>query len=118
MDAGDLKRLFGRKVQALREQRGLTQEQLAERIERTVDTVGNIERGANSTRLETVARIADVLGLELAELFELDEADLAGRARRRQAANLARELAEQDDETFDTIRQMVELALRLRSPSR
>jgi len=114
MDAADLKRLFGRKVQALREQQGLTQEQLAERIERTVDTVGNIERGANSTRLETVARIAEVLGLELPELFEFEDADIAGRARRRQASSLVRELSEQDDETFEAIRQLVGLALSLR----
>jgi len=50
MDADELKRRFGKRVQGLREAQGLTQEQLAARIQRSVDTVSNIERGA--TRIE------------------------------------------------------------------
>jgi len=44
MDAEELKRRFGKRVQGLREAQGLTQEQLAARIQRSVDTVSNIER--------------------------------------------------------------------------
>ena len=69
MDAGELKRRFGKQVQGLREAKGLTQEQLADRIGRSVDTVGNIERGVNATRIEVAYQIAVELGVTLPDLF-------------------------------------------------
>lgn len=73
MTNDELKRFFGLRVQALRRRRGLTQEELAEAIGRSVDTISNIERGFSSTRIETAQTIADTIGVSLSELFELDE---------------------------------------------
>lgn len=56
-------------MKELRKSRHLTQEQLAEKINRTVDTVSNIERGFSSTRITTAQEIAHILGVELSELF-------------------------------------------------
>eukprot|EP01030_Chromulinospumella_sphaerica_P010004 gene10004-9810_t len=98
MGTDELKRSFGGRVQALREGAGLTQEQLAERIDRSVDTVSNIERGANSTRIEIAGRIAEVLGVSLPELFEFGEVD-PNRQRRRQINALAQALSQQDEAT-------------------
>ena len=53
----------------MRQMRGLTQEALAEAIERSVETVSNIERGETSTRLSTAIRLAEALGVELVALF-------------------------------------------------
>ena len=72
MDSGELKRRFGKHVQGLREAKGLTQEQLADRIGRSVDTVGNIERGVNSTRIEIAYQIASELGVRLSDLFAFE----------------------------------------------
>ena len=72
MDSGELRRRFGRHVQGLREAKGLTQEQLADRIGRSVDTVGNIERGVNATRIEIAHRIATELGVGLSDLFAFE----------------------------------------------
>ena len=72
MDSGELKRRFGKHVQGLREVKGLTQEQLADRIGRSVDTVGNIERGVNATRIEVAYQIAIELGVHLPDLFAFE----------------------------------------------
>lgn len=61
-------RSFGRRLQALRRERGLTQEQLAELIDRSVDTISNIERGIAQPSYETLRRIADGFGISLGNL--------------------------------------------------
>lgn len=79
MESGELKQRFGRRVQGLREAKGLTQEQLADRIGRSVDTVSNIERGVNATRIEVAYQIAVELDVDLPRLF--DFGDSPGSAR-------------------------------------
>ena len=68
--ANNLKTYLGAKVREARHAKGLTQEQLAERIEKTVETVSNIERGHTFTGLETLERIARCLDTPLQDLFE------------------------------------------------
>ena len=115
MEAGELKRTIGRRVQALREQQGLTQEALAEQIGRSTDTVANIERGANSTRIEVFARLAEVLQVSLPELFEVDPEPAVGRDRRRQVRDLSRLLSAQDDRTLALLSELVRTGLALKA---
>ena len=93
MAKSDVQRRFGRRVKALRQQRGLSQEQLAEAIGRSVDTVSNIERGFSATRIATADLIARTFGVELQELFDIsqDETTDSIEARRR---TLLRQLIE------------------------
>ncbi len=65
---------FGRKIKKLRKAKGLSQEELAERIDRTVDTVSNIERGVSAPRLETVYDLAAVLDVPLHILLQQTDA--------------------------------------------
>jgi transcriptional regulator with XRE-family HTH domain len=60
---------FGKRVRALRERTGLSQEQLAEKagIHRTY--LGGVERGERNLGLKNVFRIAEALGIAVAELF-------------------------------------------------
>jgi transcriptional regulator with XRE-family HTH domain len=60
---------FGRRVRALRERVGLSQEQLAAKagIHRTY--VGGVERGERNLGLKNVFRIARALGVPVADLF-------------------------------------------------
>lgn len=112
MGTDDLKRRFGGRVQALREGAGLTQEQLAEKIDRSVDTVSNIERGAYGTRIEVAGRIAEVLGVSLPELFEFSEID-PDRQRRRQINALSQALFRQDEATFALLASLLSTGLQL-----
>jgi transcriptional regulator with XRE-family HTH domain len=65
---------LGRRVKALRKDRKLSQEDLAELIGRSVDTVSNIERGFSSTRLSTAFEIAEALKVRFNDLFDWVEA--------------------------------------------
>lgn len=115
MDSADLKQRFGRRVQALREAAGLTQDELAERIDRTPDTIGNIERGVNSTRIETACQLAGVFGLELWQLFDLGETDPAPtRGQRRAVEAVIKQLDGLDQPTIAAIGKIVRTVLDIR----
>jgi len=66
----DITKAFGIKVAELRKKQGLSQEELADRcgIHRTY--IGFIERGEKSPTLNTVAKIAKGLGMDVNIVFE------------------------------------------------
>jgi transcriptional regulator with XRE-family HTH domain len=59
-----------RNIRRLRQERGLTQEELAVRIRITRNYVGMIERQENSPTVAVLERIAKALGIEPARLFD------------------------------------------------
>lgn len=65
----ELQALFGRHLRDARKARGLTQAELAERIDRSLDMVGRLERGEIAPSFETIERALTVLDLDAAELF-------------------------------------------------
>lgn len=64
-----LMKAFGMRVAAVRKSRGLTQQELAERIEMSVVAVAYIETGKRWARLGTLTKIAKVLQVDVADLF-------------------------------------------------
>lgn len=56
------------RLRSLRSARGLTQEQLCERAGISVDAVNRIENGSRVPTITTLARLAEALEVELAEL--------------------------------------------------
>jgi transcriptional regulator with XRE-family HTH domain len=60
-----LKQAVGQNVRTARLVCGLTQEELAERINRSTETVSNIERGKNPPSLETLRDMATALNVSL-----------------------------------------------------
>jgi transcriptional regulator with XRE-family HTH domain len=65
----DWRALFGRNVRKYRQQRKLTQEQLAFEAEIDLTYMGGIERGRRNPSLLVMARIADALGVQLLKLL-------------------------------------------------
>jgi transcriptional regulator with XRE-family HTH domain len=65
----DKKKLIGQRVRAARVERGLTQERLAELLDRSVDTVSNLERGVSLPAHATLERLCQALDLRLDELL-------------------------------------------------
>jgi transcriptional regulator with XRE-family HTH domain len=67
----DLGKRIGRRIRELRTQRPerWTQEDLAERAKISVSFLSMIERGERVAHVETLAALADSLGVSLAELF-------------------------------------------------
>jgi transcriptional regulator with XRE-family HTH domain len=60
---------FGAIVRALREERGLTQDQLAERAGVSATYIGFIERGDNVPTLTIILQIASALKIRSADLL-------------------------------------------------
>ena len=61
--------MLGRNVRKLRQQRRLTQEQLAFEAKIDLTYMGGIERGKRNPSLAVMARIADALGVALPRLL-------------------------------------------------
>src|ERR1700722_16332347 len=114
MESNELRRRFGARLQSLREKRGLTQEELAAKIGRSVDTVGNIERGINATKLETGQRLARSLGIPLRDLFDIDAgSQTSGPTERRSLTKLIELVSKYDDRTIDRLTALVAQALQV-----
>ncbi len=60
------------RLQAAREARGLTRQDLADAVDVHYQTVGYLERGEYSPSLVLALRIADTLGVTIEQLFSLD----------------------------------------------
>lgn len=65
----DWRAVFGKNVRKYRQQRKLTQEQLAFEAKIDLTCVGRIERGKRNPSLLVMARIADALGVQLPKLL-------------------------------------------------
>lgn len=61
---------IGENVKKLRKQRGLTQEQLADRVRITSTYIGFIEQGQRNPSIKTTDKIARALKVGIEELFK------------------------------------------------
>ena len=64
---------FGKKVKQVREERGMTQQALAEKLYVTRQAVSRWERGARYPELLTAKKIAKILNVSLDELLSGEE---------------------------------------------
>ena len=71
-EISQLREKFGQRVRLMRSERGLTQEQLAERAGISVDFLSLIERGKSSPSFENLDELADALDVPVAELFSFE----------------------------------------------
>jgi transcriptional regulator with XRE-family HTH domain len=65
----DWRKVVGNSVRKIRQQRGMTQEELAFEAEIDLTYVGGIERGKRNPSLMVMARIAEALSVPLAKLL-------------------------------------------------
>jgi transcriptional regulator with XRE-family HTH domain len=79
----DLRRAFGARVRALRDERGLSQEALAEKGKFHWTYVSEIERGKRSPSLDVIGRFARALDVTPSELFAPLQAHYRPAFRRR-----------------------------------
>jgi ribosome-binding protein aMBF1 (putative translation factor) len=70
IDPQKLAQQVGRRVAELRSEIGLTQAELAEHMEVSVRYLQSIEAGAENLTLETIAKLASVLGAKPIAFFE------------------------------------------------
>jgi transcriptional regulator with XRE-family HTH domain len=65
----DIVKDVGFRIRELREERGLSQEKLAERADLHRAYIGQIERGEKNIGLINLEKIANALGVDIRELF-------------------------------------------------
>jgi transcriptional regulator with XRE-family HTH domain len=106
----DLRARFGGLVKAHRVRLGLTQEALAERANISTDMVSKIEGGNSGARFGVVAKLANALGVDPAELFTPDLP--AGRLQRAALTNLTSRLASLSDSDLEWLSGILEAALQ------
>lgn len=61
--------IVSRNIKMLRKKRGLTQSELAKKVDKTVEMICQIENNVAGTKLATLDLIADALGVETYTLF-------------------------------------------------
>ena len=68
----EIKEKFGKRLKELRKEKGLSQEALSKKagLDRTYE--GKIERGQKSPSLNTIAKLAKALEINLDDLFNFD----------------------------------------------
>ena len=67
-----MKKLLGKRIKEIRNKRGLTQEQLAERVEINTPNISYIENGKFYPSYETFVGLVHALDIEPCELFAFD----------------------------------------------
>ncbi len=70
--AESMKKLLGKRIKEIRNKRGLTQEQLAERVEINTPNISYIENGKFYPSYETFVGLVHALDIEPKELFAFD----------------------------------------------
>lgn len=77
----DIRYIIADNVKLYRKQKNLTQFELAERADLSVDSIKRVERGSRTISLENFMRIADVLDVSLSYLLyeRLDRIPIAER---------------------------------------
>ena len=101
----DIKRSIGLSVKTARQQRGMTQAQLAEVIDKSFEAISNIERGKTAPSFTTLADISKALGLPIRDFFAEEAVGVADQ--RRQLLVRLNTLVSQMDS--DTLRLFVEV---------
>lgn len=92
---------IGYRVQTSREHAGLTQEQLAEKINRSTQFVSTLERGAAGASLETIINLCEVLNVS-------SEWILRGRDASPDAARIAMKLAPLSEQQLAIVDRMTD----------
>lgn len=65
----DIREVFARNLRRIRHAKGLSQEALAHEADVDRTYISSLERGIYNASIETVAKLADVLGVEPDELL-------------------------------------------------
>ena len=73
------------KIQEARSKTGLTQQQLADAIGTTTQNISQYERGVRNPKIETLRKIADALGVPVAEFLDEELTSMTTGERIRKA---------------------------------
>lgn len=102
---------IGKRIRAVREEKGWSQEEFAERIGLSVTYTGMIERGERVPKLETFIRIANTLGTSADVLL----ADVLDSRLDIQASAMNERLDKLPDEDRELVFEIADVIVRRRA---
>lgn len=106
---------FGRKVRTLRQEQGLSQEELAHKAGLHYTYIGSVERGEANLTLRNIEKIANALGVKLPELFSFATTrEKTPKSLLRVKRQLFSLIKDEDLETSRDIIKVVKCVLSLR----
>ena len=83
-----VQKIIGRRIQEIRKQKGLTQEQLAERVNISPHYLSALERGVYNIKLDLLVDILNVLNCSADEVFQ----DVVDSSSKIKASQLSEKL--------------------------
>lgn len=102
------------RIRTIRKRRGITQEELAERIDRTADAVSQLERGVSLPSFATLERLAGALEVPVRDFFDTQEDDGTTPRRNAQITALLDVAHGLSDRELDTAVEVLEAIARKR----
>jgi len=91
---------LGQTIRTLRQDMGLTQEELAEKAGLHISYIGSVERGERNLTLQSIHKIAAALNFSLSDLFSLVEKP--SRTKEKPLPYLSR-VSPEDAEFFENL---------------
>ena len=73
------KQMLGARLAQLRRQKGLTQEEAADRLKLATATLSRVERGVQLARLDSLEQMAKLYGVELVDVFSAASSNRQGK---------------------------------------
>ncbi len=106
----DIKRAVGKRIKIVRQQNGLTQDQLAEHVGLSPKYISGIERGVENPTMDILLRVAKILGVEPYDLFLFGESEESEKALRKGIEKMVREADREKLQLyFDVMRNILQL---------
>jgi len=100
--AEELKQHVAAAIRAARRAKGLTQEQLAGQVERTPESLSNIERGKALPSIDTLVALSVALGVSPASLLPVDtNASRRSQSAQRQEQEIMQMIHAMDESTLE-----------------
>ncbi len=105
---------LGRRIREIRKMNGMSQLDLANEMEVTLNTVSGIECGKTSPKLDTLYRMAMALGIGLDDFFSFPEEFPNDKNVRKKVERLSRHLLRLEEPVVDIILENINLMLKMR----
>ncbi len=101
MRLNTFKKHFGARVKRYREEGGLSQEQLAEKIDVDFSTIGKIETGVNFPSAKTIVNLINFFNIGPAELFNFGKRNITPEKDNEILYKILNQLYECDDKKLE-----------------
>lgn len=110
---------IGRRVAFLRKTKGVSQEELAARCERVVNTISNLERGVGDPKISTLKKIAQSLDVSLLAILDVEEVNNSDYKKSSEIAinRIVALLKKLDENTLGILEKQIEGLCKSKSKS-